>query len=895
MLLRTYIIIYYTAASQHDAALCTFPVMNVRYAFALLSLVVLSILPLRADLSDAFVSPYFTESRPWALWYWDEGQVDKATITTRLEALAENGVGGAYIMPRTAASSRLMQNGLVKDDGSSFFLGSRRDESTTVKLLSPQWYELVDWAMQECERLDLQMGMPLSEVSLLAGGSWISESESMHHVEMTLVDDTRGQTIGYYSIPARYLKGETFFDDVVSSRSTETNPVQITASNDVKVDTHKGSFSSRRACTISFAFERPVTVSALEFILPPSQYQAHTLKIGYSSNGVDYESLSTLTPGVRSLQSSKVSSTHRVPTHTARYWQFSWDPAAASDSLDHTIIGEEWSPYLQVDQVIFHAAPRIHQWEAKSGQNWAITSLEGNGLEPFDFIPMREVVEISNRHNIDDRDLTHFYFRLASVPNEPVLQGRHQTVYECDKFNREAIRKHVDTWFASHFFADVPEQISFDHEELARRVLKIMHVDNWNCGGQNWTDGFADEFRKRRGYSLRPYMPLMVGFPLENQETSERVLRDVRRTIDDLLNDVFFDEVHRCALNLDCSLSVGSLHGSMVGDGITPYRVADYPMPSMADNQLLDYTPVDLLEAVSAAHAYGKRIVQCQAFVQPSEVDSDYYAMLKPTLDRMFCQGINRIFFQSDSEQSLPSGLMRYITRCQTMLQMGRPVVDLAVFTGQEMPRRTVLPADVHRLFPGLSWEGEPSSLQLLNPLRGYLYDSYNMDALLRSRPFAGQLSYESPEDAAPAYRALVLPPRHSLDPDGIAYTPEVEERLEALRQMGIVLIPSDQLPWTATSLRSLHIARDVDNLPAGIAFCHRTSDEAEIYFLSNQTDETVTLHPSFRDTMARQPELWDPLTGSISAMQHEIVLPAFGSVFVVFPVEPSETANPSF
>lgn len=843
--------------------------MNVRFAFALIYLIVVSILPLRADMSDAFVSPYLTDSKPWCIWYWNPDQIDKASVTSRLESLAENGVGGAYIMPQSRLSSRL---------------------------LTPQWYELIDWAMQECERLDLQLGMPLSEVSLLAGGSWVSEREAMHHVEMTHVDDTLGQTIGYYSVPARYLKGETFFDQVVSSRSSDDCPVQIEATGaDIKVDHKRGSFLSRRACTVSFSFDRPITVSALELVLPPSQYEAHRLEVLCSNDGADYDLLHTLTPGARGNQPLRTSSTHSIPTRTARYWQLRWDPEVANDTLANPSLAIGYSPYLEVDEVVFHSAPRVNQWEEKSGLSWAVAPLSGNCLEPFDYIPMRDVVEISNRHNIDDRDLTHFYFRLASVANDPISVGRHKRLYECDKFNREVVRKHVKSWFASHFFADVPEQISFDHEELARRILKVMHIDTWNCGSQNWTDDFADEFRKRRGYSLRPYMPLMVGFPLENQDVSERVLRDVRRTIDDLLNDVFFDEVHRRALHLDCSMSASSLHGSIVSDGMTHYRLSDYPMPSITDDELLLLTPIDVLEAVSAAHAYGKRIVQCEAFVQPLDADSDYYDMLKPTLDRLYCQGVNRIFFESTSDARLPEPLMLYIERCQTLLQMGRPVVDLAVFTGQEMPRRTVLPEDACRMFPGLAWEGEPTSLQLLNPLKGYSYDSYNEDALLRSKAFAGQLSFESPDDAAPAYRALVLSPRNTFDPDGVPFSKEVQQRIEALEQMGVTIVTSDQLPWSASSLRSLHIARDVDNLPEGIAFCHRTDDEAEIYFLVNQTDQSQTLHPSFRDTMARQPELWDPLLGKISPMQHEVTLQPFGSVFIIFPVEPSEMANPSF
>lgn len=101
-----------------------------------------------------------------------------------------------------------------------------------------------------------------------------------------------------------------------------------------------------------------------------------------------------------------------------------------------------------------------------------------------------------------------------------------------------------------------------------------------------------------------------------------------------------------------------------------------------------------------------------------------------------------------------------YITRCQTLLQYGHPVVDIAVFTGEEMPRRSILPERLVSMLPGiygaerveserirLANEGQPTRVRpvgvthsanmadpedWVNPMRGYAYDSFNKDALLR-------------------------------------------------------------------------------------------------------------------------------------------------------------------
>ena len=43
-----------------------------------------------------------------------------------------------------------------------------------------------------------------------------------------------------------------------------------------------------------------------------------------------------------------------------------------------------------------------------------------------------------------------------------------------------------------------------------------------------------------------------------------------------------------------------------------------------------------------------------------------------------------------------------YITRCQALLQQGKPVVDIAVYTGDELPRRSLLPDRLVQTLPGI-------------------------------------------------------------------------------------------------------------------------------------------------------------------------------------------------
>lgn len=897
--------------------------MNIRQLLSVVALFLASIHTTVAITSEDFRDPYDFNAKPWCFWYWMHGAVSKEGITADLEAMSQNGLAGAYLMP-------------IKSIEANPSLGG------TVRQLSPEWYEMVDWAMQECDRLNLKLGMHICDGFALAGGPWIKPEESMQRVAMTEVDDTTGVTIGYYSIPARYLHGESFFGDIVSTKPDSIYPVKVEGKGiDLKIDTLGGGFSAKQPCTVDYDLSTAVTVSALELELPSTQFQAQRLDVYASDNGISYHHVKQLVPARTGWQNYDYNTTHSIPTTTAQYWRFKWDPAGTepgSEDLDQA----KWSPSLKVKRIIFHPAPHINQWEGKAGLVWRISSKTDEALIPLDYIPLKDVRQISSLHNIKRNDLKNFNFRLASVSTGQVnATGGDGKGLECDKFNRSAIKKQLDRWFNSHFTAPVPGREDYEHQQLAQRVLKYMHVDSWECGSQNWSGNFAEEFRKRRGYSIMPYLPMLVGFPLESQQLCDQVLRDVRITISELINDIFFDELRRNALLHDCQLSAESVCPTMVSDGMSHYRYADLPMGEFWLNSPTHDKINDMLDAISGGHIYGKRIIQAEGFTELRGTFNEDPAMLKPVLDRNFCLGINRLFYHVcclTPDPKLRPGMTldgiglffqhgntwyresaeftRYVTRCQYLLQQGRPVVDLAVFTGQEIPRRAFQPDRLVPMLPGifgnerveserkrLANEGVPvvqrpvgvkynanvlTPEQWINPLRGYQYDSFNEDALMRCRVFAGRISMESIDDAAPAYRALILPMSHKMDPDTVRLSAKVLARIDDMERKGAVVIRPEQLPWTDETFRRLHIMRDVDNLPDGIAYCHRTTDDAEIYFLSNQNDSLVNLRPSFRDGFNRQPELWDPLDGSIRMMDKEVTLQPYGSVFVVFPVSPT-------
>jgi hypothetical protein len=65
----------------------------------------------------------------------------------------------------------------------------------------------------------------------------------------------------------------------------------------------------------------------------------------------------------------------------------------------------------------------------------------------------------------------------------------------------------------------------------AGNTFKFMLIDSWECRYQNWTVAFPSEFKKKRGYSLIPYIPVLCGESSGSSETDDAVLYDFRKTI----------------------------------------------------------------------------------------------------------------------------------------------------------------------------------------------------------------------------------------------------------------------------------------------------------------------------------------------------------------------------
>ena len=481
-------------------------------------------------------------------------------------------------------------------------------------------------------------------------------------------------------------------------------------------------------------------------------------------------------------------------------------------------------------------------------------------------------------------------------------------------------------------FAGMIQVLAKDAGPLAGKSLAATHIDSWENGSQNWTEQMAAEFRRRRGYDLLPYLPVMTGRVVESLAISERFLWDLRKTVSEMAVENYAGRMHELAAAAGLRFTVEA-YGSPC-DHLPYAGASDEPMGEFWVGGMAMETCRGM---ASAGHVYGKTIIGAEAFTAADQERwLEHPASIKALGDRAFCEGINRFVFHRYALQPWaqdrrpgmtmgPWGLHyertqtwweqsavwhTYLARCQHLLRQGRFV------------------ADICHLQP----EGSPQGFAL-HDRRGYDYDECPAELIMSSMNVRdGRLCLPG----GMSYRVLVLPPGHM--------TPELLDKIKQLAEAGATVIGSP--PARSPSLVGYpacdekvgrlaaeiwgdcdgqrvkerrvgqgRIVRGIEpekwlasaGVPADftsqrrLRFIHRATDGLDIYFVANLKPAAMTASAEFRVT-GRVPELWWPETGRIEpaamyevgerATRVSLPLGPTGSVFVVFE-KPAGAADP--
>lgn len=455
--------------------------------------------------------------------------------------------------------------------------------------------------------------------------------------------------------------------------------------------------------------------------------------------------------------------------------------------------------------------------------------------------------------------------------------------------------------------------------------LRYIHTDSWEMGAVNWTPLFMEEFKAMRGYDMKPFMPAMTGRIVESKEITNRFLRDVRRTIADLVYRNHYKLMSDIAHNHGIGIhpESGGPHSAPV-DGLEMMGLSDIPTgefwATANTHRVLDDERLAVRQAASAAHTHGRRLVQAEG---PTSIGPQWERTprdLKTNIDRIFCSGVNRIlwhtFTSSPKEFGTPGNeyfagthlnpnttwwpyaadFISYLNRCSQLLSEGLYQADVAIYYGDNAPNYVFLKEDK-----------EAKHLPF-----GYAYDKISKNVLLeRAYIKNGRLTLADGMN----YRVLMLHNTDYIDPALLGRIEEwvnqglvvlgrkptkavsalnADENDQKIRQIADRLwneskrIVGKGAVYTnatiADVLNDIRLTPDFRfsslNTKTKLDFIHRYTHNADIYFLINVysrdsindykyryltelPDRYESVECAFRVT-GKVPEIWNPMTGEL-------------------------------
>jgi len=446
--------------------------------------------------------------------------------------------------------------------------------------------------------------------------------------------------------------------------------------------------------------------------------------------------------------------------------------------------------------------------------------------------------------------------------------------------------------------------------------------DSLEVYGADWTGDLLQEFQKRRGYDLKPYLPALVQ---DIGPKTAEIRHDWGQTLTELANERYLTPVRAWA----------TTHG-------TKFRSQTYGIPpvTLSSNALVDlpegeqgggaewkhFTPTRW--AASASHLYGRPVTSSETFTWlHSPVFRATPLDMKAEADLHFLQGINQIVCHGWPYSPPQAGepgwhfyaaavfnnhnpwwivmpdISAYLQRVSWLLRQGQPANDVALY----------LPT--HDAYAGFALSSNPrgQSRASVNQAMDQLIGRHVIPQILE-----GGYNFDYIDDGAIAnvgipYPVLVLP---NVERIPLA----TMEKIAEYANKGGIVVATGHAPSLAPGLmdekdtpriqelakplrviedtkfaETLHglLKPDVAAAPE-INFIHRKLSYADIYFVVNTSNRPVKSEAKFRVPGEMGAE-WDPFTGQDWAFPGQLDLAPYQSRVVVFTRNPPKLPADSF
>ena len=444
--------------------------------------------------------------------------------------------------------------------------------------------------------------------------------------------------------------------------------------------------------------------------------------------------------------------------------------------------------------------------------------------------------------------------------------------YVLDHYNRRAVDRHLRQ-VGDALLAAVPP-----------RSIDAVFCDSLEVYDADWTADLIDEFQKRRGYDLRPLLPIAE---LGTGERADAIRRDYGRTLTELFEERFLVPMHEWATTHQVRFRIQNY-------GVPPASIASARHADIVDGEGFEWRTLSSARwASSAAHLFRKPVASSETWTwlhspafRATPLD------LKAEADQHFLSGINQLighgwpysppaagspgwmfyaagaFSAKNPWWPVMPEVTRYLQRVSFLLRQGEPIADVALYAPTEDAWAQIRPAGGR----GLNlWSG---IRDLVGPrvIAAILDAGHSIDVM-----DDGTIK----EAAARGYKAIVVP-RVTLMPE-----PTRRWLAEFAADGGKVVTDGDSADLGNRLAAALPADVALEPPTPAIGFAHRRLRDGDIYFLANTSNTSRAVTARFANQTAWA-ESWDPMTGAVERIEQSggslpLAFEPYGSRVVVF------------
>jgi hypothetical protein len=888
------------------------------------------------SLSQGFQNPP-AGAKPRVWWHWMSGNITKDGIQADLEWMKRAGIAGFQNFDAGLDTPQIVAKRLV--------------------YMTPAWKDAFRFTAALADQLGLEMAIAGSPGWSESGGPWVPPAQAMKKYVWSetrleggkpwsgMLPKPPATTGPYQNVPSGREKELQFYADsaVVAFRLPDHDNTMAELKPEV---TSSGGAFDLAALTdgdlangvilpaapvneqawIQYQFDGPLTVRGLTLMMERKGRQVNfgDPELEASDDGAIFRKLQTLPPG---------GVTFAFAPTSAKFFRVVFPTLAPRPGTPQPDGQSRAEPVgTRVTELVLHTASPVNRFQDKAAfdSTPGLYDMATPTVTAGDTVKKADVVDLTSKMRPEGRldwtppagrwTVLRFGYSLTGARNAPA--SPEATGLEVDKLDKTYVKAYFDNYLDQYKNAT--------GGLMGKHGLQYVITDSWEAGVANWTDKMFDEFARRRGYDMHPWLPVLAGRIVESAASSDRFLWDFRKTLGELVAEYHYDQLTDILHARNMGRYTESHEGgrAFIGDGMDVKRRADIPMSATwleRPGKASSHYDSDVQESASVAHIYGQNLVAAESLTVYRNAWAYSPETLKSTADRMMTNGLNRFIIHTSVHQPVDDKIpglglgpfgqwftrhetwaemalawTTYLARSSFMLQQGRFVADILYYYGEDS-NITALFGDKMPDIPAGYRLDFASSNVLLNRLAvkdgrivtptGMSYRLLALDANSRHMPLAVLRRIRDLVRAG----AVVCGPRPvdspSLADDQAEFQAIARELWNGGTGQGRVFGAAT----VGEALAAIGAAPDFAYAKlredTSLAFVHRAIPDGDIYWVVNRNSRPESVEASFRVT-GKEPELWHAETGAVESASYLIAdgrtivplrLTPDDAVFVVF------------